>query len=213
MAPLRLPPGRAGRLWLLGRIATARRARELLDQKRHVLQAAERAAAARRERDEAAWREAWREAERWLARSAVLDGERALRIAAAHVERPAALAVDWRSAMGVRHPARVEVELPPQPDLRLLPGGAALVRACAAHRRALGAAAAAAAARSAHERLAAELRATQRRLRAIEQRWLPRHEQALAELEIRLDEAERAEITRTRWFVEARASRTGSRAP
>jgi len=36
--PERVPPGRAGRLWLLGRVASARRSVELLDRKRKLLQ-------------------------------------------------------------------------------------------------------------------------------------------------------------------------------
>jgi vacuolar-type H+-ATPase subunit D/Vma8 len=41
-----------------------------------------------------------------------------------------------------------------------------------------------------------------RRLRAIEQRWIPEHEQALARLELTLDELEHEESGRVRWFQE-----------
>jgi vacuolar-type H+-ATPase subunit D/Vma8 len=88
-------------------------------------------------------------------------------------------------------------------------GGAALEPAAAAHRRAVEAAARYAAARSSHRRVAAELALTARRLRTIERRWLPEHERALVELELRLDEEEREESGRIRWAAERDDSRRG----
>jgi V/A-type H+-transporting ATPase subunit D len=205
---LRIPPGRAGRLWLLARIETARRAGELLEKKRAVLLAAERDAATRAASTGASWREKARAAERLLRQTLVLDGERALTLAAAHAGK-AESRVTWRSAMGLRYPLGAEVTLPAPPDPALLAGGTSLVLALAAHREAVDAAAAFAAARTAHDRLAAELRATIRRLRAIEVRWLPQHERALAELDVALDEAERAEVARVRW-VAGRLGRRGA---
>jgi vacuolar-type H+-ATPase subunit D/Vma8 len=38
-----------------------------------------------------------------------------------------------------------------------------------------------------------------RRVRAIESRWLPLHEQSLAQLQLSLDENDRAEGARIRW--------------
>ena len=206
---LRIPPGRAGRLWLTARIDTARRARDLLDEKRQALLAAERDAAVRAAEAERTWAELSAEARTWLARSAVLDGEAALGLAAAHATEPVEVHVSWRSAMGVRYPDSTAVELPQPPDPRLLAGGSALVETVAAHRRALAAAAAAAGARAAQERLAAELSATARRLRALDVRWLPRHELALAQRELALDEAERAEGIRARWIASRRAQPDG----
>jgi V/A-type H+/Na+-transporting ATPase subunit D len=195
---LRIPPGRAGRQWLAARIATAEHARDLLEQKRAVLIGAEREAAS------ALWHARAAEAERWLERTAVLDGERPRRLAQAHSGPAAAMRITWGTTMGVAVPADAYVALPPPPDAALLPGGSALTSALAAHRRALDAALQAAVARAAHERLAAELLATVRRVRAIESRWLPLHEQALAALEQTLDEHDRAEGARIRW-----ASRQG----
>jgi len=56
------------------------------------------------------------------------------------------------------------------------------------------------------ERIDAELAATTRRLRALERRWIPAHEEALAALSLALDESEREDAIRGRWFVERRAA-------
>lgn len=196
---LRIPPGRAGRLWLTARIETARRASELLEQKRHVLLGAERAAAERATAAADVWAARADEAARWLERAAVQDGERPLRIARAHVGAAADVRLAWRTAMGVSVPDTASIELPPAVDPSVVPGGSAVVLALAAHRDALEAALEAAASRAAHDRLATELSATVRRLRAIESRWLPQHVQALAELEQALDENDRVEGVRVRW--------------
>lgn len=203
---LRIPPGRAGRQWLAARIATAEHARDLLEQKRAVLLVAERDAALRAAEADAAWHTHAAEAERWLRRTALLDGERALRLACAHAGRPAEIDVAWQALMGTVVPAVASAQLAQPPETAVLPGGSALTCAIAAHRTALDAALQSAAANAAHARLAAELRATVRRVRAIDSRWLPLHQQALAALERALDENERAAGAGVRW-----AARRGRR--
>ncbi len=198
---LRIPPGRAGRRWLASRIDTARRARDLLDEKRAVLRTQTRTAEARAATADEEWHRRAREAETWRLRSALLDGERPLQLAAGRDSGHADVSIAWRSAMGVTYPASIDITLPPPLDLRLLGGGSALAFAADAHREALRAAAEAAAARLAYERLDAELSSTVRRLRAIETRWLPQHEQALVLLEVALGETERAEAARNRWLA------------
>jgi vacuolar-type H+-ATPase subunit D/Vma8 len=99
------------------------------------------------------------------------------------------------------YPADVEVEVPPPPDVSALGGGTTLVLAAGAHRQALQAAADHGAAKLALDRVRHELRTTTRRLRAVEKRWIPEHEAALAALELALDEGERQESARVRWFV------------
>ena len=121
----------------------------------------------------------------------MLDGERPRRVAQAHAGAPATMVFTWQTTMGVGVPADASVVLAPPPDAALLPGGAALTSAISAHRAALDAALRAAVESAAHERLAAELVATVRRVRAIESRWLPLHEQSLAALEQTLDENDR----------------------
>jgi V/A-type H+-transporting ATPase subunit D len=196
---LRIPPGRAGRQWLAARIATAEHARDLLEQKRAVLLSAERDAAVRAAAATAHWHACAAGAGRWLERSAMLDGERPRRLAQAHAGPPATTCFTWRTTMGVAVPADASAALPPPVDTALLPGGAALTSTISAHREALAAALSAAVENAAHQRLAAELVATVRRVRAIESRWLPVHEQSLAALEQALDENDRAEGARIRW--------------
>ena len=205
---LRIPPGRAGRQWLVARIATAAHARDLLEQKRAVLLVAEHDASRRAAEARADWHARAADAALWLQRSALLDGERALRIAQAHVGPPADVRITQGTTMGVTVPADCDVDLAPPPETALLAGGSALAAALAAHRLALAAALRTAVARQAHERLAAELAATVRRVRAIESRWLPLHQEALAALEQALDENDRAEGARIRWASRRQRSET-----
>jgi V/A-type H+-transporting ATPase subunit D len=180
------------------RLEVARRGRDVLEQKRQaLLRQRERLepelAEARR-----SWEKDAREAERWWQLAAVLGGERSLELARLGRIEPASVRIDWRNALGVVYPADVDVRS--EDAAGPVGGSPALVQAVAAYRRALSSAARLAAASSAWERVGAELDATGHRLRAIERRWIPRHEHALAELELSLDESERAEIAQARWF-------------
>jgi V/A-type H+-transporting ATPase subunit D len=96
-----------------------------------------------------------------------------------------------------------------QRGVRADPGAAtaALPMARAAYRRALEAAVAHAAADGAARVVSAEVRTTRLRLRAIQDRWVPRLEQALAGVEASLLEAEGAENVRLRWVARARQPR------
>jgi V/A-type H+-transporting ATPase subunit D len=195
---LRLPPGRAGRLWLLHRIDAGRRGDEVLDQKRQALVREELRLRAEVGDAEQEWRRSAADARRWLERAALLGGERGLDLARFHAGGRAEIDVTWRSTLGVRHPveARIASSGGTGP---LLAGTAALGPAAEAHRRALEAGARYAVVSASHRRVAAELALTARRLRTIERRWLPEHEDALQALEIRLDEEEREESARIRW--------------
>ena len=199
---LRTPPGRAGRIWLLRRIAVARRGRDVLEQKRLAL--LREAEQLRTQRDEAqrAWDESAREAERWWQRAALLAGQRPLRITAALVPEAAGVTVHRRSSLGVTVPADPELRLPPPATSAR--GSSALALAGAAHRRALEAAAALAVTERAYAATLAEAAATGRRLRAIERRWLPEHERALDLLELELDEVDREDAARVRWVIRRR---------
>jgi vacuolar-type H+-ATPase subunit D/Vma8 len=173
---------------------------EVLDQKRQALLREQQRLAETLATAEGEWHERAREASTWLRRASLLGGERPLRIARAHASEEAHVQLVWRNTLGVLHPEDVRVALPAAEALP--PGGtSALAHAVAAHRRALEAAASFGAARVAHELVMAELRRTTRRLRAIERRWLPAHERALAELELALDEGEREDSARIRWAV------------
>lgn len=196
---LRLPPGRAGRLWLLHRIDTARRGYDVLDEKRQALLREEARARVSAAEAESAWAASSSEARRWLLRASVLAGERPLRLARLYAGGPAEVELTWRNTLGVVHPAAADLSLPPARRSAAFVGSSAVVLAAEAHRRALEAAARLAVAQESHARVAAELERTVRRLRAIERRWLPRHEGALESLELRLDEEEREEALRLRW--------------
>jgi V/A-type H+/Na+-transporting ATPase subunit D len=200
---LRIPPGRAGRLWLRDRLASARSAADLLDHKRRELES-ERARVgtilAQRTR---AWRRAMAEAERWLARTDATAGGRAMRMAAALEPTVADVTLAWRQIMGVHYPIDIDVVLPAAPSVASLDGGAALTGALAAYRAAVEAATAHAVARTAHERICAELERTIRRLRALELRAIPAHQQALDALELQLDERDREEGVSARWAAGA----------
>jgi V/A-type H+-transporting ATPase subunit D len=193
-------------MWLVRRLGVARRGHDVLEQKRRAL-------LRQRERLEGLLADTSREweasaaaAELWWQRAAVLAGERPLELARATAPRPAEVTLGWRNSLGVVYPSEATVSLP---DGELFPpgGSAALALAAQAHRRALDAAAELGVTQLAHARTERELRVTTRRLRAIERRWIPEHEQALAALELALDEGEREEAARLRWLVRRLAAR------
>src|SRR6266566_9507160 len=80
---IRVPPGRAGRLWLRGRLQVAERGLDLLDRKLRILRREHERLALLAQRTGEAWEHACREAETWLLRAALLSGQRALRLSAA----------------------------------------------------------------------------------------------------------------------------------
>jgi V/A-type H+-transporting ATPase subunit D len=192
-----VPPGRAGRTWLLGRLATARRGVELLESKLRVLQREQQRFHLQAERAEQDWRSGCREAEVWLLRGALLGGQRA--VAAAVPDELAEVAVTWTVAMGVRHPREATVRSAVPSATAADPGNTALVVAAGAYRAALEAAARHAVVDQATRRIDAEVLATRRRLRAVQDRWIPRLTEALREVDAGLEELELAEGGRLRW--------------
>jgi V/A-type H+-transporting ATPase subunit D len=197
VAELRVPPGRAGRLWLLRRLRGARLAGDLLDRKLRILQGEQARLRALARDTGAAWAAGWRAADRWGQRTAALAGRRELRLAA--TAPPVEVRVRWDTVMGLRHPAEATCRTPDPPAGARSPGTAAAVEAVGAYREAVRAAAAYAVARSACRAVENEVVATRRRRRAITQRWVPRLEAALRDHDRRLEEAERAEAVRLRW--------------
>jgi len=187
MARVRVPPGRAGRLWLRRRLAAADRGAGLLEQKLRGLRAEHRrladsaAAGARR------WTEQARTADTWAIRAALLTGDRGLRLA--DTGESADVRVDWVVWMGVRYPAGAHCALPVDVPV----GGAAVVQAARAYRAALDTAVRLAADEAAVGVLAAEIAATGRRVRALRRRWIPMLVTELARVELALDEQDRAE--------------------
>ena len=183
------------------RLEVSRRGAELLDEKFRAL-ARERmrlepvASAARTE-----WERSAREAERWLARAAMMSGERGLTLSAA-AARPAEVTVRWRAILGVTCPSEASVAPYREEELMELGGNAALLSAAVAHRRALEAAVQVAAAEAALRRIDAALHATRLRRNAIQRNWIPAHEQALHALELTLEELEREDGARLRRVIQ-----------
>ncbi|MGW3247966.1 V-type ATP synthase subunit D [Streptomyces sp. NPDC001070] len=191
-------PGRAARLRLRRSLRVASRSADLLERKLHLLHR-ERDALARTQRECAvAWRACVADAETWLLRGLVIGGEHALAAAATGAGGPAAVAVEWTTTLGVHRPAAVTVELPPRAPDAASPGNAALVRAEAAYREVVRSAAANAAAQSAVRIVEAEMRRTQRRVRALRRHWIPRLESELERVDRVLEQAEHEDAVRLR---------------
>jgi V/A-type H+/Na+-transporting ATPase subunit D len=184
-------------MWLQRRLTVAERGADLLDQKLRLLHAERQRLSLQASRSGEAWLAAAREADRWLVRGALLGGQRGIRLAT----RPAEADVDvtWAYLMGVRYPSGVRCSPAPEEPGAEAPDNAALVVARDAHRRAVEAAVTHAAAEAAVRVLEAEEAATRRRLRAIEDRWMPRLREALTQIQLGLEEQEHAEGVQLRW--------------
>jgi V/A-type H+-transporting ATPase subunit D len=208
MAELRrVPPGRAGRLWLTGRLRTAQRAATLLDRKLRILRTEqERFVLLTRRTGEAAARTR-RAADQWLARAAATGGQRSIRLA--RTDGPATVEVEWATVMGIRYPASAECHVPGPATSAPVDGSAALTGARAAYQEALTAAVSHAVASAARRVVDREAAITRQRLRAINDRWIPRLDEALRELTQLLEETERAETVQLRWAATARPGAEG----
>jgi V/A-type H+-transporting ATPase subunit D len=206
---IRIPPGRAGRLWLERRLEVATRGADVLDQKRRTLLQQQQILATRRSETEAAWERQAAEAARWNDRAATIAGPRRLRLAGLHRQTRAELKIGWRNALGAVFPADATVQPGEPPDFVALGGGSSVTLAAEAHAEALKAAAAFAVARAAYEAVSAELAATTRRLRAIERRWIPEHQAALRKLELSLNQSELEDAIRVRWVLKRQENTLG----
>lgn len=207
---LHAPPGRAGRLWLQHRLVTAQQGANLLDHKLRVLRAERERLTLVQERTAAVWDAASREAEVWLLRGVLVGGERSVRLSSD--QGLADVEIVWERQMGVHYPAEATCTGPELVEDPPALGNAAMVTVRECHRRALQAAVQHAAAEAAGRILEAEERATRRRLRAIEERWIPRLLQALAEVQLKLEEDEHADGVRLRWASGQRTDQPSKRA-
>jgi V/A-type H+/Na+-transporting ATPase subunit D len=198
-----VPPGRAGKLWLTRRLQVARRGADLLDRKLRILSAELGRFRDAEARTAADWDRCCADAEQWLLRASMLGGERTVRLAADG--QFATVTVPYALAMGVRHPANPACIIPTPSTW----DGPTLTRTRQAHAAALQAAVQHAAAAEALRVIEAEALATRYRLRAIEDRWIPRLEQALAEVTLALEEQELADAARLRLASARRVSVPG----
>ena len=197
MTAIRVPPGRAGLLRLRRSLAVAEAGADLLARKLAML-GAERDRLARAATGSGRrWAGAAAEAQRWLDRTAQLDGDRVIGL---HVPADAAtVRTDWTSLMGLRYVSRTRCTLPVRPADDVPAGGSALARAEAAVRDAVPLAAAHAAAVQAVRVVDRETRVTRQRLRALEHRRIPRLREALTRAQAQVDELENADAVRRRW--------------
>jgi vacuolar-type H+-ATPase subunit D/Vma8 len=185
------------------RLAVATRAAGILQRKQQALRREEARLGALEEQTSEVWTEAANAADAAHRRAMVLGGRSDLAAAALAAGR-ADVRVTWRAEMGVELPAETRLEPLPDPAV---PGSTALLEATDALRAALAAGVEHAAATTARALVAAELAATQQRLHAVRDRWIPELRRTLAALELDLDEHEREELTRTR---SRRAAATGT---
>jgi V/A-type H+-transporting ATPase subunit D len=201
---LRIPPGRAGRIWLVRRLEIGQRGAELLDRKRQVLLREHERVRAEAADARAAWDEAAAQASLWSDRVAVLDGAGRLELLARHVQEQASLELSWSNLMGASIPAIEAAAVPDPPPVSALGGSSAAVIAASSCCEAVRAAARYAVAQRAERQLSAELTRAARRLRALQDRWIPQHEAALARLDLALDESQREQAARVRWLTRRR---------
>lgn len=195
---MRIPPGRAGRLWLERRLATAQHAGKLLTQKLAILNREEQRLVQRAEEGTEQWRRLCTESETWTLRAAVLSSRRALRLASDGTTAQAEIAMGF--TIGIEHPVGCVMHLKQQDPP--VAGSAAVSQAAEAARAAVEAALSVAVATAALRTVQAEQAATRRTLRAVEQRWIPRLSSTLALVRLELEELEHAEGVRHRWAAQ-----------
>lgn len=199
-----VPQGRAGRQWLIDRVAIAERGVDLLHQKQQLLQRERQRLFRLLDAAEREWRSAEADAGRWSMRASALGGPGEVALVATGVAGRARITVTWLNTMGVTHPDRAVISAPEVATSVLASANGAMAPALAAHRRALAAAASYAVVTTAVTALDAELASTRRRLRAIERHRLPELRGQLRRLAYHLDEIEREERLVSRWAAHRR---------
>jgi V/A-type H+-transporting ATPase subunit D len=192
-------PTRAGRLRLVARLGVARHAADLLRSKEEVLDRERSRLEGHTARAEADWRQRSQEAATWLVRARTLGASDEISAAIEQSGQPATVMPRWQTSMGIVYPGSVESTPGSTAELA---STAALGPTIEAYRSALAAGATYAATTAAVNRLDAELAATRRRRRAIEDRLQPRLEAALHQLDIHLDELDREEALRVHVAIE-----------
>ncbi len=138
MTTVRHPPGRAGRLWLRRRLATAELGGDQLSRKLRVLLREYERLREQRDQAERAWHESVALARTWQLRAGILGGQAAY-TAGVPVE-PVQLQVRWATVVGVTIPGSPERIGQPAPRSEVV-GSSAVVAAVAAFDAALLAAA------------------------------------------------------------------------
>jgi V/A-type H+-transporting ATPase subunit D len=184
------------------RLLMARHGAALLDRKRQIMTDELERLQLHADRLRLEWDACARDAAVWLQRATALDGHEGIRGASPTVR--AQVDVQWGGAMGVTYPEDASCSMPAPPRAG---GSSALSYATLAHRTAALAATRLAAVQRAVLLVSTELRATQARQRAIENRWIPRLDEQLRTIRRRLDEQELEEALRLHWAAEPARSR------
>lgn len=195
-----LPPGRAGLMWLARRSAVATRGADLLERKLRILLAEEKDYALLEQRTQQEWARAVGELDLWMLRSALISGQRAVRLAGDGAQ--CEVEVTWQLTMGVRYPTSATCRIPELPDSGFTPDNAALREAVPVAQRAVLAGVDHAVASAAHAAVVAEITTTRRQLRALRERWVPRLQTAHRHLLMALDDQEHDEHVRLRWAAD-----------
>lgn len=207
MTAVRHPPGRAGRLWLRRRLATAERGSDQLGRKLRVLLSAREGVRRHLADADRTWVVTVDDARTWQLRAGVLGGQQAY---ARHPNvAPVAVGMSWTSVVGVTIPCdpMVEEASGRTASPAAVAGNAAVAAAADAFDKALQAAADVAVAQEADRRLEAEIGLTRQRVRALERRWLPALRSALAQVEQALEFDEQEEAGRLRLALSERTRR------
>jgi V/A-type H+-transporting ATPase subunit D len=194
-----VPPGRAGRLWTLRRLRSGQLAAELLERKLLILRAEQQRLRLHHDRTARRWQECWREADQWAARAALLGAAREERLS--EPSTGVDVTIGWTTVMGLRYPTETRCRFPAASEFARGPGTAVLVEATRAFTTAVAAAVEHAAAEAALKVVDNDVAATRHRLRAINDRWLPRLQSTLDRIERDLDETERENSFRLRWVA------------
>jgi len=203
----RLPPGRMARLWLGERIEVATRGVHVLEQKAHALVRQRRRLRQHVEETGETWKNALLEADRWFLRAVAIGGSEQLELILSRMPGDAEVRVRWRSLMGVVFPGDVEARTPSVDHIGAVARSAALAPAAAAYRKAVSLALDHAAATRALELVEEELALVRRRLRGLDDRWLPRLRRKLHEVELALSEEEREDMVRSSWTAKRKGRR------
>ncbi|MCZ0998406.1 hypothetical protein O1M63_10005 [Streptomyces mirabilis] len=141
-------------------------------------------------------------------------GGRDLVVARARPERGARPVLGGgRSRSGGRHrplvrvhggapPSGISCTVPARPTSAATPGNTALVHAEAAYRQAVRTATDHGCARAAARIVGAEVASTSRRVRALRRHWIPRPQEALAHVDLALEQSEHEDSVRRRWAAQ-----------
>lgn len=199
-----MPPGRSARLWLRDRLAVASRATDVLEQKSHALVQERRRLQQQVEETREIWEQTIRQADAWFLKAMAIGGRQQIGLAASRLEREADARITWHSLMGVTYPARVEAVLPDPGAVSRVAETSALAFAASAYGEAVQQALDHAAATRALDLLEREIAMTRRRLRGLEDEWIPRLRDTLRQVELYLSEEEREDMVRSKWASEER---------